>query len=47
MMAFMLQKYEIEYLPAKPEVKWMGAFSIPNTTLKMKVRRRAAPATGA
>lgn len=41
MMAFMLQKYEIEYLPAKPEVKWMGGFAIPNTTEKMRIRRRA------
>ena len=40
MMALMLREYELEYLPAKPEVKWMGAFAIPNTTLKMRVRKR-------
>lgn len=42
MMALMLQRYEIEYLPAKPEDVWMGNFKTPNTTLKMRVRRRAA-----
>lgn len=42
MMAYMLQKYDIEYLPAKPVEKWMGTFSIPNMTQKMRVRRKAA-----
>lgn len=44
MMASMLQKYDVEYLPAKPAEKWMGTFSVPNTTQKMRVRRKAAVA---
>lgn len=40
MMAYMLQEYEVEYLKAKPVSTWMGAFSMPNTSAKIRVRRR-------
>ena len=40
MMAYMLLKYDIKYLPSKPAAKWLGTFALPNTSATITVRRK-------
>jgi len=44
LMAYMLQNYEIQYMPSKPEMKWIGTFSMPNMTSSIKIRKRVRTA---